>query len=110
MIDIPLHFHQKRLSASLKPTGATKAHPLIDKVYKRTNLETPWKKMRANHGSGGVDARTLEEFSGELDTILYRLHGELQQDVYQLPPVRQVQICDALADTLVSERQNRPSG
>jgi RNA-directed DNA polymerase len=92
MSEIPVHFRPRRLSEWLNPTGVTKVHSLIDKVYKRKNLEMAWKKVRANRGSGGVDGRTLEEFSGELDQQLDRLHKELQQDVYQPRPVRQVQI------------------
>jgi group II intron reverse transcriptase/maturase len=51
-----------------------------------------WEKVQANRGSGGVDGQTLEEFSAQLDQQLDRLHGELQEDVYQPRPVRQVQI------------------
>ena len=51
-----------------------------------------WEKVQANRGSGGVDGQTLEEFSAQLDQQLDRLHRELQEDVYQPRPVRQVQI------------------
>jgi RNA-directed DNA polymerase len=43
-------------------TGAKKVHSLIDKVYKRKNLEMAWVKVKANRGSGGVDGQTLEAF------------------------------------------------
>jgi hypothetical protein len=32
-------------------TGAKKVHSLIDKVYKRKNLEMAWEKVKANRGS-----------------------------------------------------------
>jgi group II intron reverse transcriptase/maturase len=51
-----------------------------------------WEKVRANRGSGGVDGQSLEEFSAQLDQQLDRLQKELQEDVYQPRPVRQVQI------------------
>ena len=70
----------------INPTGAKKVHSLIDKVYKRKNLEMAWEKVQANRGSGGVDGQTLEEFSAQLDQQLDRLHRELQEDVYQPPP------------------------
>src|SRR5271156_3160093 len=49
-------------------------------------------KVHANRGSGGVDGQSLEEFSAQLDQQLDRLQRELQEDVYQPRPVRQVQI------------------
>ena len=42
----------RRLVDWLNPTGARKAHSLIDKVYKRKNLEIAWERVRANPGAG----------------------------------------------------------
>jgi group II intron reverse transcriptase/maturase len=92
MSEIPVHFRPRRLSDWINPTGAKKVHSLIDKVYKRKNLEMAWEKVRANRGSGGVDGQNLEEFAAQLDQQLDRLHRELKEHVYQPRPVRQVQI------------------
>jgi group II intron reverse transcriptase/maturase len=92
MSEIPVHFRPRRLSDWINPTGAKKVHSLIDKVYKRKNLEMAWEKVRANRGSGGVDGQNLEGFAAQLDQQLDRLHRELKEDVYQPRPVRQVQI------------------
>jgi group II intron reverse transcriptase/maturase len=92
MSEIPVHFRPRKLTDWINPTGAKKVHSLIDKVYKRKNLEMAWEKVRANQGSGGVDGQNLEEFSAQLDQQLDRLQRELQQDIYQPRPVRQVQI------------------
>ena len=70
-------------------TGAKKVHSLIDKVYKRKNLEMAWEKVKANRGSGGVDGQNLEAFEAQLDQQLDRLHRELKEDTYQPLPVRQ---------------------
>ena len=70
-------------------TGAKKVHSLIDKVYKRKNLEMAWEKVKANRGGGGVDGQTLEAFEAQLDQQLDRLHRELKEDTYQPLPVRQ---------------------
>jgi group II intron reverse transcriptase/maturase len=70
-------------------TGAKKVHSLIDKVYKRKNLEMAWEKVKANRGSGGVDGQTLETFEAQLDPQLDRLQRELKEDTYQPQPVRQ---------------------
>jgi hypothetical protein len=41
---------------------AEKVHSLIDKVYKRKNLEMAWEKAKENRGSGGVGGQTLDAF------------------------------------------------
>jgi group II intron reverse transcriptase/maturase len=70
-------------------TGAKKVHSLIDKVYKRKNLEMAWEKVKANRGSGGVDGQNLEAFEAQLEQQLNRLQRELKEDTYQPLPVRQ---------------------
>src|SRR5258708_37586970 len=65
---------------------------LIDKVYKRKNLEMAWEKAKANRGSGGGDGQSLEAFEAQLDQQLYRLQRELKEDTYQPQPVRQYPI------------------
>src|SRR3974390_2701733 len=92
MSEIPVHFRPRRLPDWINPTGAKKVHSLIDKIYKRKNLEMAWEKVRANRGSGGVDGQNREEFAAQLEQQLDRLHGELKPGVYQPQPVRQVQI------------------
>src|SRR5215472_7571044 len=92
MSEIPVHFHPRRLADWINPTGARKVHSLVDKVYKRKNLEMAWEKVKANRGSGGVDGQTLETFEGQLEQQLERLHRELKEDSYQPLPVRQHRI------------------
>ena len=70
-------------------TGAKEDHSLIDKVYKRKNLEMAWEKVKANRGSGGVDGQNLEAFEAQLNQQLERLQRELKEDTYQSLPVRQ---------------------
>ena len=92
MSEIPVHPCPRRLADWINPTGARKVHSLIDKVYKRKNLEMAWEMVRANRGSGGVDGQSLDEFAAQLDQQLDRLQSELKDDTYQPQPVRQVQI------------------
>src|SRR6201993_1789765 len=92
MSEIPVHLHLRRLTDWINPTGAKKVHSLIDKVYKRKNLEMAWEKVKANRGSGGVDGQTLETFEAQLEQQLERLHRELREDTYQPLPVRQHRI------------------
>lgn len=92
MREIPVRSAPRRLADWINPTGAKKVHSLIDKVYKRKNLEMAWERVQANRGSGGVDGQSLEEFERQADSQLNRLHTELREDCYQPRPVRQVQI------------------
>ena len=92
MSEIPVHSRPRRLVDWINPTGARKVHSLVDKVYKRKNLEMAWEKVKANRGSGGVDGQNLETFEVQLEQQLERLHRELKEDTYQPLPVRQHRI------------------
>jgi len=92
MSEKPVHPQPRRLADWINPTGAKKVHSLIDKVYKRKNLEMAWDRVEANRGSGGVDGQSLEAFGQQLGSELNRLQTELKEEAYQPQPVRQVQI------------------
>src|SRR6202030_4328486 len=89
MSEKPVHSRLRRLVDWINLTGARKVHSLIDKVYKRKNLEMAWEKVKANRGSGGVDGQTLEAFEAQLNQQLERLQRELKEDTYQPLPVQQ---------------------
>ena len=46
MSEKPVHSRQRRLVDWINLTGAKKVHSLIDKVYKRKNLEMAWEKVK----------------------------------------------------------------
>ena len=92
MSERPEHQRPRRLAEWINPTGAKKIHSLMDKVYKRKNLQLAWGKVAANGGSGGIDGQTLEEFEAHSEQYLDRLHRELKEDAYRPEPVRQVAI------------------
>jgi RNA-directed DNA polymerase len=85
----PVHSRLRRLVDWINLTGAKKVHSLIDKVYKRKNLEMAWEKVKANRGSGGIDGQSLDAFEMQLESQLDRLQRELKEDTYQPQPVRQ---------------------
>ena len=73
----------------INPTGVSKVHSLIDKVYQRKNLEVAWEMVKANRGSGGVDGQSLEAFASQLNLQLDRMQRELKEDTYRPQPARQ---------------------
>src|SRR6184192_3170628 len=89
MSEKPVHSRRRRLVDWINLMGAKKVHSLIDKVYKRKNLEMAWEKVKANRGSGGVDGQTLGAFEAQLNPQLELLQRELKEDTYQPLPVRQ---------------------
>jgi len=89
MSEKPVHSRLRRLVDWINLAGAKKVHSLIDKVYKRKNLEMAWEKVKENRGSGGVDGQSLAAFEAQLGPQLARLRRELEEDTYQPLPVRQ---------------------
>ena len=92
MSERPEHPRPRRLADWINPTGARKVHSLMDKVYKRKNLEIAWERVKANRGAGGVDGESIEAFDERLEERSSRLHEELRTDTYQPQPVRQARI------------------
>lgn len=84
----PRSHYPRRLSDWLNPTDSKKVHSLVDKVYKRKNLELAWQRVKRNRGAAGIDGQTLEEFESQLDEQLDRLHEEIKSDIYLPEPVR----------------------
>jgi group II intron reverse transcriptase/maturase len=72
----------------LNPTGEKKFHSLVDKVYKLKNLELAWEKVKRNRGSGGVDGQSIDDFMGDVERNLKKLHDELRTDTYRPQPVK----------------------
>ena len=85
----PEHHGPRRLVHWINPAGERKVHSLVDKVYKRKNLEVAWEKVKRNRGAGGVDGEDLAAFEASLDANLDRLHRELRDGKYVPQPVLQ---------------------
>ena len=60
--EIPVHFRPRRPSDRINLMGAKKVHSLIDKVYKRKNLEMAWKRCRLT----GAVGESMEDAGGVL--------------------------------------------
>ena len=92
MSERPEHQRPRRLADWLNPTGERKVHSLIDKVYKRKNLEMAWGRVKANRGAGGVDGQSIDDFAEVREEQLDRLHEDLRDDAYRPQPVLQKRI------------------
>ena len=85
----PISDKPRKLADWLNPTGETKVHSLIDKIYKLKNLELAWEKVKRNKGAAGVDGQSIDEFENNRVENLKRLHDELKDKIYQPQPVKQ---------------------
>ena len=92
MSERPEHQRPRRLADWLNPTGERKVHSLIDKVYKRKNLEMAWERVKVNRGAGGIDGQSIDDFAEVREEQLDRLHEDLRDDAYRPQPVRQKRI------------------
>jgi len=65
---------------------------LIDKVYRKENLHSAFKKVKKNGGSGGVDHVTVAGFEKDLDRELTKLAEDLKAGIYEPQAARRVYI------------------
>ena len=65
---------------------------LIDKVYRKENLQSAFKKVRRNGGAGGVDHVTVEGFEKDLDRELTKLSEDLKAGTYEPQAARRAYI------------------
>lgn len=83
----PISMRPRRLAEWINPTGEKKVHSLIDKVYKPSNLQMAWLKVRKNEGAGGVDDQSIKDFEENAAMQLQKLHDELKSNTYRPSPV-----------------------
>ena len=65
---------------------------LIDKVWKRENLESATKQVLRNKGGAGVDGQTCEKYRRNAPERLERLQEQIKSGSYNPPPVKRVWI------------------
>jgi RNA-directed DNA polymerase len=65
---------------------------LIDKVYRKENLESAFRKVKKNDGAGGVDHVTVKGYERNLDDELNKLSDELRTGTYQPQAARRTYI------------------
>jgi len=65
---------------------------LLERILSRENLETAWKRVRANKGAPGVDGITIEQFPDRTRPLWGDIRASLETGTYQPKPVLRVEI------------------
>lgn len=69
-----------------------KLYSLIDKIYRKGNLEKAFIRVKRNNGAPGIDGETVSDFNVNLEANINILHEQLKTNTYQASPVRRVEI------------------
>ena len=69
-----------------------KWYSLIDKIYRKENLELAFKRVKKNNGAPGIDGETVSDFADRLELNIEFLHGRLKTNTYEPSPVRRIEI------------------
>lgn len=84
----PLLEHQD--TGSAKPVAGTGG--LLEAALTRQNLQTAWKRVKANRGAAGVDGLDIEQTAQVIRTSWSDIRQELLTGRYRPSPVRKVMI------------------
>lgn len=77
---------------------------LIDKVYRLSNLQAAFARVKSNGGAAGCDHETIAMYESRLDANLTKLSNELREGSYRPQRVRRVHIPKS------GTREHRPLG
>lgn len=88
----PSIWTERMLTALESGVKGGKWFSLIDKVHRRSNLESAFEKVRTNKGAAGVDHVSVAEYEKGKDENLQKLEEELAQEKYQPQAIKRVWI------------------
>lgn len=69
-----------------------KRYSLIDKIYRKENLELAFKRVKRNNGAPGIDGETVSDYAENLELNTELLYEKLKTNKYDPSPVRRVEI------------------
>jgi RNA-directed DNA polymerase len=88
----PSVWTDRMLAALENGVRGDKWFSLIDKVYRKENLLSAFKKVKKNGGAGGVDHVTVEGYERDLDRELTELSEALKKGTYEAQAARRAYI------------------
>jgi RNA-directed DNA polymerase len=100
----PSVWTERMLTALEQGVKGSKWYSLMDKVYAKSNLQSAFKKVKANGGTAGIDHRTIERYEQGLEENLEKLSRRLREGSYRPQAVRRVWIPKA------GSKEKRPLG
>ena len=65
---------------------------LLERILSKENLETAWKRVKANHGASGIDGIAIDQFPDHTRELWGGIRKSLLAGTYQPLPVRRVEI------------------
>ena len=84
---------QRKLYLKAKSEANFRFYALYDKIYRMNFLKKAWQKVRANHGSSGIDGKTIKDIEEEgVGEFLKGIQEELKTREYRPSPARRVYI------------------
>src|SRR3989304_2958419 len=87
------------VSAGPVATKPNPNHNLLERILEPANLQTAWKRVKANKGSSGIDNVTIEDFPAYARDHWKEIRTALLQGNYIPSPVRRVEIPKATGGT-----------
>jgi group II intron reverse transcriptase/maturase len=80
---------QRKLFTAAKRSRSRRFHALFDQIRRGDVLLEAWKRVRANHGAGGVDGETIASIEAAgVDAFLETIQEQLKEGTYRPSPVR----------------------
>ena len=65
---------------------------LLERMLSHENLQSAWKRVRANKGAPGVDGITIDDFADQVRPLWADIRASLATGTYQSKPVLRVEI------------------
>jgi len=65
---------------------------LLERIFSRENMQSAWKRVKANKGAAGIDKMTIENFPAFAQENWDKIRESLLNGTYEAKPVRRVEI------------------